>query len=122
MKIEYYPEYICGEKFFLNPETLNGVSLSKNHIDQVSLLTLDKIPKRIPKTPHLEGTMQTPYYHILEGITRKEWDELDEKAFAGDIEGAQATVQKLEALVTDHTPKFYRESNDQYENRQIMVL
>ncbi|MFP4424061.1 MAG: hypothetical protein ACLFP2_02410 [Candidatus Woesearchaeota archaeon] len=122
MKIEYYPEYICGEKFFLDPKSLNGVIVSEKPVSPVSLLSFDKIPKQVPKTPQPMGTMQTPVYYQLEGITQDEWVLLNQAANKEDLNQAKVSAKQLDELVTDNTPRFYRESNDQYENRVIMVL
>jgi len=121
MKIEYYPDYLCGIKLFLDPSTLDGIMLSDEDVSLISFLSVDDIPKHIPQTPEPEGTLQTPAYFLLD-VKKSLWKRFYESAFLGDFNTAKEKCNAFETLVNDKTPKLYRESNHQYENRVIMKL
>ena len=124
MKIEYYPNYEDKEKLFLDSKTLDGVVVSEYSVSQISLFSAGGVHMKIPSGQVPEGTLHSPEYFILDDVRVSNiWGKLYHTAFDnGDIDLVKTQIQKLESLVTDKTPLCYKESNDQYEKREIQKI
>ena len=63
MKIEYYPSFdLGGEKVFLDSKSLDGICVSYEYVDVMSLRSVESIPRLESQTPAPEGTRQTLRY------------------------------------------------------------
>lgn len=123
MKIEYYPNYEEREKLFINPKTLDGVTVYDGSPYQISLFSTGGVHMKIPSSQVPEGTLHSPEYFILDDARVSNiWGKLYLAVSENDRDLAKSQIQRLESLVTDKTPLYYKESNDQYEKREFQKV